>query len=82
MQISSGLEVILGYFGYTNFGVLELSRVDFTKFGVLEFFWNHTNHMPPTRRHNQRGKGTTHQTKHRGGDRVLLSPPENEGSLE
>ena len=45
MQISSGLEVILGYFGYTNFGVLELSRVDFTKFGVLEFFWNHTNHM-------------------------------------
>ena len=38
LKISSGLEVILGYFGFTNFGVLELSRVDFIDFGVLEFF--------------------------------------------
>ena len=41
--ISSGLEVILGYFCFTEFGVLELSRVDFTEFNVLEFFWNRQN---------------------------------------
>ena len=40
LQISSGLEVILGYFGFTKFGVLEFSRINFTKFGVLDFFWN------------------------------------------
>ena len=40
LQISSGLEVILGYFGFTEFGVLEFSRIVFTEFGVLEFFWN------------------------------------------
>ena len=39
LQISSGLEVILGYFGFTEFGVLKISRLDFTEFGVLEFFW-------------------------------------------
>ena len=38
MQISSGLEVILGYFCFTEFSVLELSRDDFTKFSVLELF--------------------------------------------
>ena len=40
LQITSGLEVILGYFGFTKFGVLEFSRINFTKFGVLDFFWN------------------------------------------
>ena len=43
MLISSGLEVILGYFCFNEFSVLELSRVDFTEFGVLEFFWNPQN---------------------------------------
>ena len=43
LQISSGLEAILGYFGFTEFGVLEFSRIDFTEFGVLEFFWNRQN---------------------------------------
>ena len=28
LQISSGLEVMLGYFCFTEFGVLELSRYD------------------------------------------------------
>ena len=37
LQISSGLEVILGYFGFTNFDVLEFSIIDSTEFGVLEF---------------------------------------------
>ena len=40
LQISSHLEVILGYLGFTKFGVLEYSIIDFTKFGVLEFFCN------------------------------------------
>ena len=40
LQKSSGLEVILGYFCFTEFGVLELSRVDLTEFDVLEFFQN------------------------------------------
>ena len=44
LRISSGLEFILGYFCFANFGVLELSRVDFTEFGLLEFFWNR--HIP------------------------------------
>ena len=39
LQIYSGLRVILVYFGFTNFGVLELFRIFFTKFGVLELFW-------------------------------------------
>ena len=26
-----------------EFGVLEISRVDFTEFGVLEFFWDRQN---------------------------------------
>ena len=43
MQISSGLEVIISFFGYTEFGLLEFSRVDFTEFSVLEFFWNRQN---------------------------------------
>ena len=29
LQISSGLELILGYFGFTKFGVLEFSRIDY-----------------------------------------------------
>ena len=33
------------YFCFTKFGVLGLSRDDFTKFGVLEFFWNCQNHL-------------------------------------
>ena len=41
LQISSGFEVILGYFGFTNSGVLEFSRIFFTKFGVLELLWIH-----------------------------------------
>ena len=54
LQIYSGLEVILGcfcftefgvvklslLFFFTNFGLLELSRDYFTKFGVLELFRN------------------------------------------
>ena len=43
LRISSGLEVILGIFCFTEFGVLELSRDDFTEFSVLEFFWNRHN---------------------------------------
>ena len=39
-RISSGLEVILGHFGFTKLGVLEFSRINFTEFGVLEVFWN------------------------------------------
>ena len=42
LQISSGLEVMLGFF-FAKFGVLEISRVDFTEFGVLEFFWDRQN---------------------------------------
>ena len=38
LLISSGLEVVLGYFCVTKFGVLELYRVNSTEFGVLEFF--------------------------------------------
>ena len=38
LQISSGFEVILGYFGFTKFSVLDFSRIVFTKFGVLEFY--------------------------------------------
>ena len=38
LQISSGLEVIFGYFGITDFGELEFSRIAFTDFGVIEFF--------------------------------------------
>ena len=37
LRISSGLEFILGYFGFTNFGVLEFSRIDLTEFGLLYF---------------------------------------------
>ena len=35
LRISSGLEVILGYFGFTKVGVPEFSRINFTEFGVL-----------------------------------------------
>ena len=38
LQISSGLEVILGNIWFTNLGLLEFSKVDFTKFGVLGCF--------------------------------------------
>ena len=38
-QIYSGLEVILGYLYFAKFGVLEVSRIDFTEFVVIEFFW-------------------------------------------
>ena len=44
LLISSGLEVMLGYFCFIDFGVLELSRDDFTKLGVLEFFWDRQNY--------------------------------------
>ena len=37
LQISSGLEVILVYFGFTEFGVLRFSQIFFNDFGVLEF---------------------------------------------
>ena len=37
LQISSGLEVILGYFGFTKFDVLKFYRIVFTIFGVTEF---------------------------------------------
>ena len=54
LQIFYGLEVIIRYFCFTEFGVIELSwlfcfiefgvielfRVDFTKFSVLDLFWN------------------------------------------
>ena len=54
LRISSGLEVILRYFCFAKFGVLELSLLlffakfgvlglsidSFTEFGVLELFWN------------------------------------------
>ena len=43
LWISSGLEVMLGYFCFADFSVLELSRDNFTKFGVLEFFWDRQN---------------------------------------
>ena len=39
LWIYPGLEVILAYFGFTEFGVLELSRTVFSKFGVIELFW-------------------------------------------
>ena len=32
------MEVILGYFDLTDFGVIEFSRIVFTEFVVLEFF--------------------------------------------
>ena len=35
LQISSGLEVILGYFGFTEFGVVEFSRNNLTENSVL-----------------------------------------------
>ena len=40
LWIPLGLEGIFCYFCFTKFGVLELSRVNFTKFSVLECFWN------------------------------------------
>ena len=43
LQIYSDLEVMLGYFCFAEVGVLELSRDDFTEFGVLEFFWDRQN---------------------------------------
>ena len=39
LQISSGLEFILGYFGFTEFGALEFSKIFSAELGVLEFFW-------------------------------------------
>ena len=35
LQISSGLELILDYFGFTEFGFFEFFRIDFTEIGVL-----------------------------------------------
>ena len=43
LQMSSGLEVITVYFGFTEFGVLEFSIINFTEFGVLELLWNSQN---------------------------------------
>ena len=43
LRISSGLEVMLGYICFAEFGVVELSRDYFTKFGVFEFFWDRQN---------------------------------------
>ena len=40
LQIYSGLEVILGSFCLAGLGVLELFKVNFTEFDVLEFIWN------------------------------------------
>ena len=37
LQISSGLEFIIGHFCFNDFGVLEFSRIVFTDFGVLKF---------------------------------------------
>ena len=37
LRISSVLEVIIGYFCFTELDVLELYRVNLSKFGVLEF---------------------------------------------
>ena len=39
LQIYSGLEVFLGHFGFTEFSVLEFSRIVFAEFGVLEYLW-------------------------------------------
>ena len=36
LRIYSGLELIIGYFGFTYFGVLVF-LIDFTKFDVLDF---------------------------------------------
>ena len=41
LRIYSGLEVILGYFSFTKFGVLESSIINLTEFSVLKCFWNH-----------------------------------------
>ena len=38
-RILRELTIILGYFGFTEFSVLESSRIILTDFGVLEFFW-------------------------------------------
>ena len=38
LQISPGLEIIIVYFDFTNFGVLELYKIIFTEFGVLRIF--------------------------------------------
>ena len=43
MQIYSVLELILSYFGFTEFGVLEFSIINFTEFGMLAFLWNRQN---------------------------------------
>ena len=43
LRLFSCLEVILGYFCFTKFDVLELSRAYLTKFGVLEILWNYQN---------------------------------------
>ena len=43
LRISSGLKVVLGFF-FADFGVLELSRDDFTELGVLELFWGRQNY--------------------------------------
>ena len=38
-EISSGLEAILGYFGFTKLGVLEFSRINFIELGdFLDLF--------------------------------------------
>ena len=37
LQISSGLKFILGYFGFTAFGVLGFSRIVFAEFVEFEF---------------------------------------------
>ena len=43
--ISSGLEVMLGYFCFAEFGVLELSIDAFTEFGVLKFLLDCQNYI-------------------------------------
>ena len=39
MGMSSGLEVIIDLFGFTEFGVFVISIIVYTVFGVLELFW-------------------------------------------
>ena len=43
LRIYSGLGSILCYLGFAEFSVIETSRIYFTDFGVLEFFFNFQN---------------------------------------
>ena len=40
LQISSILKVIIGYIGFTKFGVIGLYIIYFIQIGVLEILWN------------------------------------------